>query len=123
MRKAQISLEVILAIGLCVMIFIGFLVFYINKRSDIGELDKILNLRDECFKFSNAIESAIALGPGYTAHLTTKNTIGINDGVITIESSEGTDVTCNYLGDVISGNYTNKINITNKDNLIIIQNV
>ncbi len=123
MKRAQISLETVLAVSLSILIFLGFFLFYLNKNTEIKKTDEILQLREECFKVSNAIESAITLGDGYTTIMTLGNTIRLDEGIILIESSKGIGTTCSYRGDVETGVYTNTISIENTNNEISIKNV
>src|SRR3989338_10639783 len=122
MNKGQISLEIIIGVSFVLLIFIFFLIFYLRESNNLKELDKSLKLRDECFKISNAIESTLTLGPGYNIKINSVNNITLLSGTISIRSSDGTDVVCNYRGDVTSGTYTGEINIANINNNIIIQN-
>ena len=123
--RGQISLEIIITVSLVILIFLGFFIFYIDKNREIKNLDEVLELRDECFRISNAIGNAITLGEGYSAELQLlqNTTMRLNEGTISIESEEGTDTTCSYRGDVVSGTYNSTINITNTNNIITIQNV
>lgn len=123
MKKAQVSLEFILAVSLVLLIFIGFFLFYIDKNREIKRLDSELQLRDECFAVSNTLESALTLGPGYAAQLSTNNNIILEQGTIFIESLEGIRASCSYRSNVYSGNFTGTVMIENQENDIIIQNV
>ncbi len=121
MSKGQIGLEMIVAIAFVILIFLSFFLFYLNKNREIKELDNVLELRDECFKISNLIESAITLGEGYSSQLVTDYTVILNNGTILISDGK-TDTACSYRGNVVSGNYTGILNISNNNNNISIQN-
>jgi len=120
--RAQISIEAIIAVSLSILIFLGFFIFYINNNGAIKNSSQILKIRDECFKISNAIQSAVTLGDGYTTTLITNSTINFQEGTIFV-SYNGKDTACSYRGDVFQGSFTGSLSIENRNNIITIKNV
>lgn len=125
MSRPQISLEMVAAVALVILIFIGFYIFYIDKNRQIRNLDHVIELRNECFRISNAIESAITLGDGYSSilRLRANYTARLTSGVIDIVAPDGVDTSCSYRGNVVSGTYNSTLNISNTNNVVRIQNV
>ena len=120
MIKAQVNLEFVVAILIIILIFLGFYAFYLEEKPKIEDSQFRLKLRDECFRISNAIQSAIVLGDGYTAQLTTDYNIKIEEGTIFVNSNNET-VACTYRGSLLSTSFTDSVNITNRNNEVLVE--
>ncbi len=125
MAKAQISSEFVVVVAVVIFMFLGFLLFYLDKRPELDKADILLDLRNECFKISDALGSAVTLGDGYNQKLTTRNTITIQSGTINVKLTDRADINtgCSYRGDVVQSQFTGTVIISNNNGNIIIQNV
>lgn len=121
MSRAQVSLEMVIAISFVILIFMGFLVFYIQKNADLSNSQVLLLLREDCFRVSNALENAITLGDKTTIKLKLSSSVIISNGVVIVKNYNKT-IACNYRGNVINTNFTGLVNIINQNGNIVIQN-
>jgi len=103
MKTGQISLEFIIAISLVIFIFLIFFSFYLEKNASIRVSDKVIKLKRECFRVSNALSSAVELGDGAVE--------GFN-----------TSSVCSYRGDIINSTFTGRVNIINNNGFVTIKN-
>ncbi len=87
-KKAQLSIEFILALGLIVFIFFLFFGLILNKNDDIRKLQDSVDLKKECLRLSNAITSVYKAGSGTQYNTKTKYVIHIkNDSILEIYGS------------------------------------
>ncbi|MDP2909319.1 MAG: hypothetical protein Q8N77_05940 [Nanoarchaeota archaeon] len=69
MKKAQVSLEFMFAIGLIVFIFLLIFYFTFERRAEISETEKILADKEECYKLADMITMAYITQSNYTFKL------------------------------------------------------
>lgn len=69
MKKAQVSLEFMFAIGLIVFIFLLIFYFTFERRAEISETEKILADKEECYKLADIITMAYITQSNYTFKL------------------------------------------------------
>ncbi len=62
MRKAQVSFEIMFAIGLIVFIFLILVYFVSERRIELYKLEETVNEKSECLKLSDAITSSFVVG-------------------------------------------------------------
>lgn len=106
MKKAQISLEFVFAIGLILLIFLALLYFSFAKRAEVRLAEEILSDKEECNKLSNLLTMAFITESDRTFELGKNATISIKSQTV---SAGGSDYPCtlpinrisNASGDVI----------------------
>lgn len=87
-KKAQLSIEFMLALGLVVFLFFLFFGLMLNKNHDLKVLQDNVDLKKECLRLSNAITSVYKSGSGTQYTTKTKYVINIrNDSIIEISGS------------------------------------
>lgn len=69
MKKAQVSIEFMFAIGLIVFIFLLVFYFTFERRAEIRETEKILADKEECYKLADMITMAYITQSNYTFKL------------------------------------------------------
>lgn len=83
MRKAQVSLEFIFAIGLIVFIFLLIFYFTFERRMEINQTEKILADKEECNKLVDIITMAYITQSNYTFKLEKNATISVTSQTVT----------------------------------------
>ena len=69
MKKAQVSIEWMMAIGIIFMIFILIYGISIDKRRDIVKSENYIGLKNECYKLAEGITSAFLNGNGTSIYV------------------------------------------------------
>ncbi len=62
MRKAQVSFEIMFAIGLMMFIFLILIYFVSERRIELYKLEETVNEKSECLKISDTITSSFVAG-------------------------------------------------------------
>ena len=124
MKKAQVSIEFLFAVGVVFLIFIFVLGYAFNKTIETNEIDRTIKTKDTCRGIANAIMAAFISGNG-TSIVTTINhnaSIQPNSRLITVDDEY---ITCTIpinqmsevqltKGNIIVENQNNFINIRNE---------
>lgn len=64
MKRSQISVEILFAVGFVVFIFIILLAFTMDRRYEMGKLEITLKEKAECYKISDLISGVFNAGIG-----------------------------------------------------------
>lgn len=86
MKKSQISVELLFAVGFVVLIFIILLAFTMERRYEVSKTEITLNEKAECYKLSNLISGVFnsGTGTGMTENLKYNAEIDSSEGSIFI---------------------------------------
>ncbi len=122
-KKSQAAIELLLAIGIIISIFISIILIYNFKKTELNDLETQLAKNKECSKISNLISLMESSRKGISINTSTQNKVTINSsGLISI--GNGTkSVICTTSGNIISDIELEKttFNITNIGNQILIE--
>lgn len=128
MKKAQISVEILFAIGFALFIFIILLAFTMERRYEVKKMEITLKEKEECYKLSNLISEVFTSGVETGMMETLKYDVEINSGEGSISVGEG-EFFCTFpISAVMSPTETtftlNKGSITlnNTNGTVVIQN-
>ncbi|MFH1592349.1 MAG: hypothetical protein ABIB47_03205 [Candidatus Woesearchaeota archaeon] len=116
MKKAQISIEWLFAIGTLFLVFLLVLGFSFDKKIEVMKTEKYIGLRGECLKLSEIIVSTFLSGNGteIQTQISYNASIDPNNQLITIEDVDL--VTC-----TIPINRTSNVDL--EEGLVILSNV
>ena len=64
MKKSQVSIELLFAIGFVIFVFIILLAFTMERRYEVRKTEVTLKEKEECYKLSNFISGVYTLGTG-----------------------------------------------------------
>jgi uncharacterized protein (UPF0333 family) len=88
MKKAQVSLEFMFAIGLIVLIFLLIFYFTFERRMEINKTEKILADKEECNKLADVITMAYITQSNHTFKLEKNATVSVTSQSITAGETE-----------------------------------
>lgn len=77
MKKAQVSIEIIVFISFVILLFASISIFSFNKKQEIDATEDYLNLRNECLRVSNILSGVSSGGDGTSAVITTPYLISV----------------------------------------------
>ena len=108
MKKAQISVEIMYAVGVMIIIFIILSGISFNRRIEIIKLDDFLDKKNECLRLSDIITGIQASGNETTAIVNIKYpTDAYTDGALLVKGTAITPTTveasCTYHGTLSNG--------------------
>lgn len=123
MKKAQVSIEFLVILGIVFFIFLLLMVFFLDIRIDLRKLEGISKVKSDCSKLSNTISQVIALGEGSSARIKLEHNITIQNQTIFI-SYDKSNLICSYLGKVSNDVNLNIGNLllTNVNNSVVMKN-
>jgi len=108
MKKGQISLETVFAVGMVLLLFIIILVFSFVKKQEAIKTEQFIEARAECLQLADAFNSMLTLGTAsnFSMHLYYKHQV-LNTSIIRTRANDSRQeiAFCNYLG--IVGPYAN----------------
>ncbi len=123
MKNAQISTEMLMAIGVAILVFFLLIPIINDKKENINDLESYLSERKDCIKITNAVTSV------YANDITTNLTITHNATIMPYLVIIG-DTTCTYpmnaisnLTDYIFTINTSEVNFTKYNDGVIVQYV
>ncbi|MBU2638020.1 MAG: hypothetical protein KJ955_03540 [Nanoarchaeota archaeon] len=87
MKKAQVSMEFLFAIGLIFFIFLIVLFFTFERRAELQEAERIIADKDECHKLAGIISMAFVTKSNHTFMLKENATISASAQVISVGES------------------------------------
>jgi hypothetical protein len=125
MKKAQISMEAIAAVGLLFLVLLILIGIVVEKRVEIFKAERFIEGRTECIKLSNLISEAYVQGEGIIISDKIKFNASIipESRLISVNNREEVFCTVPIFNiskvDLIKGN----IRIKNINNTVIIENV
>jgi hypothetical protein len=88
MKKGQASLEMMVAAGLILVIFLGVYLIYVSKYADISKTKNELNEREDCLKLINAITEIFTLGKSSEITIDIDNDLNVYPAQQRIETSK-----------------------------------
>lgn len=103
MKKAQVSIEFMFAIGLIFFIFLLVFFFAFERRIDIQQTEKIIADKDECQKLANMITMAFVTQSNHTFSLGTNATVSASTQSI---SAGENNYPCTFPARVSGGLFT-----------------
>lgn len=88
MKKSQISVELLFAIGFVIFIFIILLAFTMDRRHEVKEAEITLKEKAECYKLSDLISGVFTsgIGTGLTETLEYNAEVDAGEGSILMGS-------------------------------------
>src|SRR3989344_4855628 len=113
MRKAQSSMEFMIAISIIIIIFFIILGVSLNKGIELNKLNKELKEKNECLRLSNLITYGLITGNNYTTIIDFNMSIDPDNKIIRIDDK----TTC-----TISTGAVNKVNLIKNKKIIIEKN-
>lgn len=84
MKKAQVSIEFMFAIGLIVFIFLLIFYFTFERRMEINQTEKILADKEECNKLADMITMAYITQSNHTFELEKDATVSTTSQSISV---------------------------------------
>ena len=127
MKKTQVSIEIVIMIGVIVIMFILISIFSFNKRAEAKDTEDYLERRNECLKVSNLISGVYTSGDGTIVNANVKHVISVyKDGIIEVEKNitPRDSVSCRYFGEIVNeGKFSGDIKLENLNGAILIKNV
>lgn len=120
MKKAQVSMEITIMIGIVVIIFISITAFSFFKRAEIRNTEDYLDRKDNCLKISDFISEVYVSGHGTSVVTKNKYNLSVDRWLLIDDNS----ISCRYNGNVIGNEIVaGDVIIKNVDGNIIIENV
>ena|SRR3989344_1835310 len=119
MKKAQVSIETLMMIGVIIVFFISIVLFAFYKNIETRNTEDYLDRKDNCLKISGLISEAYTNGHGTLIISNTKYNITIEDELLVDDNGIG----CYYHANILSSEIKNNFRIRNLNNNIIIENV
>ena len=126
MKKAQIAIESLFAIGIIFLIFFFVFIFSFNRTDILRKQEGIFTLQNECTRLSNLAHSVFIQGEGTTLTTNTQFLITVySTGALGIKTSAAAqEFTCNPLPHITPvGEYTKRVHLQRKNNYITIQSL
>ncbi|MAG08761.1 hypothetical protein CMO89_04755 [Candidatus Woesearchaeota archaeon] len=126
MKKSQVSIEFIFALGTILFIFLIILGFMFNRSKDLSDSKTELDKRSTCLLISSLITSAFANGEGTIINISIDYNVSISTSDLNTDYKElGVEgIYCQSINPVQTANLRKgKIRIRNINNYINIQNV
>lgn len=122
MKKAQISVEFLMILGVIFFIFLLLMVFYLDIRIDLKKLESTASARSDCFKLADLIYQTASSGEGSLVQAKIDRNITVQNQTIFI-GYDKTDLICKHLGKIASDVAVNgSIILRNVNNTVLIQN-
>jgi len=88
MKKAQVSVEFVFAIGMIIFIFLFILYFTFERTIELRDTEKILADKEECNKLADMITMAYITKSNHLIELEKDATVGIISQSITVGESD-----------------------------------
>ena len=112
MKKGQIGVEIMYAVGVLLVIFIILSAIAFDRRIDIRDARDTIMKKNDCYMIANKLNSVAALGEGYTSEFKTNYFADIFDtGVIYLGDNETDEqeieLVCTFNGKLNQSNYIN----------------
>ena len=119
MRKAQVSMELIIMISILLIMFISISIYSFNKKNEIKATEDYLDRKDNCLKISNLISETYIGGDGTNVVTKSEYNLSIDSPLLIDEKG----VSCRYVGYVVNNEVIGDVIIRNVDGEILIENV
>ncbi len=127
MKRAQVSMEFMFAVGIILTLFLIILAFSYGRQKEIKETEEHLKTNAECQRIANLISSLHIAGPG------TKVSTKINYKLYVYNTTYGSEIvvepkniSCFYIADIENNTRLTagqSVKIENIENMIVIKNV
>ena len=102
MKKGQYSLEFLFVVGITFLLFIGLLILYLDKNSEVKTTSKSFNAQSDCNKISNLLVYSYITESKITTSI--KNSFSLYNKTQTISIDP---ITCSIsFASFVSGNFT-----------------
>ncbi len=114
MRKGQISIEIMYAVGVMIIIFILLTGISFNRRYELIKLDDFLNKKNECLRISDSVTGIQASGNSTISIVNIKYyTDAYSTGVILVKDAQTTTPTSVEASCTFHGNLSNPLQTVN----------
>jgi len=126
MKKAQVSIELVFAIGLIIFIFLLLFYFTFERRAELRSTEKILADKEECNKLANMMTMAYITQSNHTFQLEQDATVSTTSQSISVGDSNypctfPINMTTNPSGEVFELSAGN-VNVNYIDGLVEVKN-
>lgn len=122
--KGQVGMEFLIIAGIIVLILIGIIAFYSERRREIDKMQTTLDSISECTKISNFITKAYVIGDGIRIDTSTPYFVIINNSQIDMKNGQTGKIesSCTFYG--LSEEYqtTGQFIIKNDKNIVTFTN-
>lgn len=122
LKKSQVSIEMLFAIGTILLLFTVVLIVVIDKRTELRNTKNFLELRDDCLKISNTINEIFIDGDGTNITIKIKNNASVQENFLSVTDGKN-EVYCTFPINV--SNFTlakGSVIFQNQNNIVVIKN-